>query len=270
VLRAAGEGGLTDQTLVRFLAARKWVYVDARNALANHVAWRKQNFPNGPLKESDVAESVSTGKACLQGFDVDGRPILLADVRKHFPLAVEVTRRFICYVLDEFEAMGRLNPGWDGKGIGVISLTGLTMANSDIAAGKVLFQTLQDHYPERLYRMYIFDAPMLFWGLWKIVKPFIDPDTVQKIVFVYPKKASHDEMLAQVPAQLLPKELGGTGDWRRVEDTAALARTGNMQALLYPGQVLPRATSHASLGAGPEETSTSNADSRRVLQPVAA
>eukprot|EP00955_Chlamydomonas_euryale_P074300 362000-Chlamydomonas_euryale.AAC.9 len=45
----------TQQTLVRFLAARKWVYVDARNALANHVAWRKQNFPNGPLKESDVS-----------------------------------------------------------------------------------------------------------------------------------------------------------------------------------------------------------------------
>eukprot|EP00955_Chlamydomonas_euryale_P030088 317066-Chlamydomonas_euryale.AAC.9 len=81
----------------------------------------------------------------------------------------------------------------------------------------------QDHYPERLYRMYIFDAPMLFWGLWKIVKPFIDPDTVQKIVFVYPKKASHDEMLAQVPAQVrIGACLGGRGRSTKLEHQGGL------------------------------------------------
>eukprot|EP00955_Chlamydomonas_euryale_P030087 317066-Chlamydomonas_euryale.AAC.8 len=42
----------------------------------------------------------------------------------------------------------------------------------------------------------------------------------------FPCALSSYPLLPTLTSQLLPKELGGTGDWRRVEDTAALARTG--------------------------------------------
>ena len=47
-----------------------------------------------------------------------------------------------------------------------------------------LLCTLRDHYPERLYRIYLVDAPLIARTLWTAVKPFVDPDTKTKFQFV--------------------------------------------------------------------------------------
>ena len=43
---------------------------------------------------------------------------------------------------------------------------------------------MQDHYPERLNKAFLVDAPWLFLGAFKLISPFIDPVTRKKIVFV--------------------------------------------------------------------------------------
>lgn len=30
------------------------------------------------------------------------------------------------------------------------------------------------HFPERMLAVWMLDAPTIFWGLWKIVEPFVD------------------------------------------------------------------------------------------------
>ncbi|CAB9504351.1 Phosphatidylinositol transfer protein [Seminavis robusta] len=47
-----------------------------------------------------------------------------------------------------------------------------------------LLCTLRDHYPERLYRIYLVDAPFMARTLWAALKPFVDPDTKTKFQFV--------------------------------------------------------------------------------------
>lgn len=49
---------------------------------------------------------------------------------------------------------------------------------------KDLLFGLRDHYPERLFRVYFVDAPLVFRGLWNIIKPFVDKDTKAKFQFV--------------------------------------------------------------------------------------
>jgi hypothetical protein len=53
-----------------------------------------------------------------------------------------------------------------------------------LACVREMLEVLQHHYPERMHRIYVVNAPRLFWGLWSIVKPFVDPNTKAKVQFV--------------------------------------------------------------------------------------
>ena len=65
----------------------------------------------------------------------------------------------------------------------------------------------QDHYPERLGKLYIVNAPWGFSTVFGVVKGFLDPVTVSKIHVL--GSGYQKELLAQVPAENLPSALGG-------------------------------------------------------------
>lgn len=66
----------------------------------------------------------------------------------------------------------------------------------------------QNYYPERLGKMYVINAPWGFSGVFSVVKKFLDPVTSAKIHVL--GSGYQKELLAQVPAENLPKEFGGT------------------------------------------------------------
>lgn len=49
---------------------------------------------------------------------------------------------------------------------------------------KDMLVMLKDHYPERLHRVYLVDAPVVFRFLWSLIKPFVDQGTKHKFLFV--------------------------------------------------------------------------------------
>lgn len=65
----------------------------------------------------------------------------------------------------------------------------------------------QNYYPERLGRLYLINAPWGFSTVWSVVKGWLDPVTVQKIHVL--GSGYQKELLAQVPAENLPKQFGG-------------------------------------------------------------
>lgn len=90
----------------------------------------------------------------------------------------------------------------DLKGVGITSIPsvyGYVRQASAIS---------QNYYPERLGKLYLINAPWGFSGAFNAVKGFLDPVTVEKIHILgsnYKK-----ELLAQVPAENLPEDIGGT------------------------------------------------------------
>jgi hypothetical protein len=44
---------------------------------------------------------------------------------------------------------------------------------------------LQNHYPERMHRAYVCNPPFIFRAFWTLIRPFVDPVTKQKIVFLH-------------------------------------------------------------------------------------
>ena len=66
----------------------------------------------------------------------------------------------------------------------------------------------QNYYPETMGKFYIINAPWAFSTVWSIIKPWLDPVTVAKINI--PSGDGKKELLAQIPAENLPADLGGT------------------------------------------------------------
>ena len=65
----------------------------------------------------------------------------------------------------------------------------------------------QDRYPETMGKFFIINAPWAFTAVWQVIKPWLDEVTVAKIDIL--GSSYKDKLLAQVPAENLPKEFGG-------------------------------------------------------------
>jgi CRAL/TRIO domain len=65
----------------------------------------------------------------------------------------------------------------------------------------------QNYYPERLGKLYIINAPWGFSSVFAVVKRFLDPVTVAKIHVL--GTGYQRELLSQVPAENLPRQVGG-------------------------------------------------------------
>lgn len=90
----------------------------------------------------------------------------------------------------------------DLKGVG-LSKAGSVYSYVGSASG-----ISQNHYPERLGKLYVINAPWGFSSVFGMVKRFLDPVTVNKIHVL--GSGYKEELLAQVPPENLPKQFGGT------------------------------------------------------------
>ncbi len=86
---------------------------------------------------------------------------------------------------------------------GITDLSGTT-----IAYFKTIISTMQTHYPQSLYRMFLINASFFFEAPWTIMKGFIDKDAAAKIDVI---GSDYKEKLESiVPSASLPAFLGGT------------------------------------------------------------
>lgn len=71
-------------------------------------------------------------------------------------------------------------------------------------------EVTQNYYPERLGHTYIINAPWGFGTVWNVIKGWLDPVTRDKIHIL--GSGYQQELVAQIPAENLPKSYGGTCD----------------------------------------------------------
>ena len=90
----------------------------------------------------------------------------------------------------------------DLKGVGV------TKVSAVYGYVKQASAISQDHYPERLGKLYLINAPWGFSSAFSVIKGFLDPVTVGKIHVL--GSGYEKELSAQVPRENLPKAFGGT------------------------------------------------------------
>ncbi|KAL6754405.1 CRAL-TRIO domain-containing protein [Haematococcus lacustris] len=235
------EDGLQRPALLRWLRARKWDVQLAAQCICEHAAWRRTFCgPSHRFTGTEFPVHIAQQKALTAGLDKGKHPSMIAVVDRHIhdDGDQESFKKYISFLLDAGVIHGKLlsGPDWDGKIVGILACGRMGMKNVDLSALKDIFTLLQNHYVERLHKLYFYDPPAIFMALWKVVSPFVDPVTRSKVELVYPKQAvevfSQEFDMAQLPAGVF---LGGGGPCVQLPDALAellaqqLAPQGQLQ-----------------------------------------
>ncbi|KAF2738206.1 SEC14 cytosolic factor [Polyplosphaeria fusca] len=216
-------------TMLRFLRARKFNVEQSKQMFVASEKWRKEYAKVGVeelVRTFDYKERPEIFKYYPQYYhktDKDGRPVYieqLGNVDLNAMAKITSQERMVQNLVCEYEKMAdpRL-PACSRKSGYLLETSCSIMDLKGVGIGKatsvygylgVVSGISQNYYPERLGKMYVINAPWGFAGVFSVVKRFLDPVTVNKIHIL--GSGYEKELLAQVPAENLPKQFGGTCD----------------------------------------------------------
>uniref|UniRef100_A0A7S1VHQ1 CRAL-TRIO domain-containing protein n=1 Tax=Grammatophora oceanica TaxID=210454 RepID=A0A7S1VHQ1_9STRA len=106
-----------------------------------------------------------------------------------------------------------IEPGDDAKSVYIIDLEGIRM--TDFVGETVDFVKKGSaftgaHYPERAGYVFVINVPSWFKMIWNVVKPMVDPVTLEKIYILRGKNEIREYMTERIPLENIPPEYGGT------------------------------------------------------------
>jgi len=215
----------SDELLLRFLKARKFNVDKAKLMFSEYLTWR-QTFGVDDIVNNLVFPEYEKCQELYPRFyhktDKQGRAVYF-EVMSHINSklldgTITTTDRFVQYYVREYEKTTRyrfaalsLKAGTNvDKSCSILDLKNVPLMQFNNIR-KVLGQVThiaQNYYPETLGRMFIINAPLLFQGVWGMVKGMLDEATVAKISIL--GSSYQKELLEAIDAENLPSDYGGT------------------------------------------------------------
>lgn len=191
---------MTRECLLRYLRASTWNLATAEKRIENTLVWRREYGV-----ESHTADYISieneTGKQLIIGWDIEGRPCQY--MRPSKQNTVRGTERQIQHLVFMLErSIDMMPPGQETLALLINFAETKSGQGATLTQGKQTLNILQNHYPERLGRALVTNVPFMIWGFFKLITPFIDPLTREKIRF-------NEDMGLHVPRTQLLKESAG-------------------------------------------------------------
>ncbi|KAJ5894321.1 hypothetical protein N7495_006012 [Penicillium taxi] len=194
---------LTRECLLRYLRATKWHVSEAQDRLLHTLTWRRE-YGIEKLTPDYISIENETGKQVILGYDIHGRPCLYLIPSKQNTEKSERQIQHLVFMLER--VIDLMGPGQETLALIVNFNETKSGQNATIGQAKQTVSILQNHYPERLGRSLIINVPFLIWGFFKIITPFIDPTTRQKLKF-------NEDLAKHVPPSQLLKSSGGEVDF---------------------------------------------------------
>jgi hypothetical protein len=195
-------------TVPRYMRAAKWKMDDAKKRIKGTLEWRKEFKPD-LIKPEDIRIESETGKIILNGFDVDGRPIIYMNPSKENSTVTERQLKHLVFILERAKDMQPL--GVESIVI-LIDYRGTTLrTNPSISIARKVLVILQNHYVETLGRGLVVYLPAILNFFYKGISPFLDPVTRDKIRFnptlteLIPKSQLHSDFGGDYPYEFEPK-----------------------------------------------------------------
>merc|ERR1711939_105545 len=195
---------LTSEQCQRFLRAVKWDLAAAFSRAEETMTWRRE-FEVRKLNEnpSIIDEEAQTGKEVLLGWDIQKRPCLYMYPWRQNTKTSDRQIQFVVWCLER--ALDLMPPNVENLCLLIDFGTGAKGSSQPTSLGqaKKFLEIVQTYYGERLGRAVCINVPMLFWGFYRLVGPFVDPVTKDKIRF------NPDVRTLVPPGQLDKEDFGG-------------------------------------------------------------
>ncbi|KAI9883496.1 MAG: hypothetical protein M1823_004742 [Watsoniomyces obsoletus] len=194
---------LTRECLLRYLRAVKWNMIEAPKRLMATLVWRREY---GVLERTadDLSVENETGKEVVLGYDNNTRPCLYMRPSKQNTQRSERQIQHLVFMLER--TIDLMVPGQDTMVILIDFKDSSNTSNPSVAQGRQALTILQGHYPERLGRALITNVPWFVWTFFKLISPFIDPLTREKMKF-------NENLRDFVPPAQLWSTMGGDVDF---------------------------------------------------------
>lgn len=213
-----------DHDILRFCRARKFELPKIQIMLQNFINWRLQEGVDDIIDTYEYPERAAVQEVYPHGYhgvDKLGRPVYyerfgVLDVTRLFQVTTEP--RIIRHYMQEYEILMKLKfPACSAvKGERVVQgLTIFDMTHGSISTAnkqtyglcKMAAQVGSDYYPEIMGNLFVVNAPMLFSGIWAVVKGFLDEKTRGKIKII--GGTFLPTLEEYIPIANIPQFLGG-------------------------------------------------------------
>ncbi|KAL7922498.1 CRAL-TRIO domain-containing protein [Trichoderma austrokoningii] len=186
---------LTRDCLLRYLRATKWSVDDAAKRLLATLAWRRE-YGIDDFSPEHISPEQETGKQIILGFDRQGRPCQYLNPGRQNTDSSPRQIQHLFYMVERVVDM--MPPGVEMLSLMINFKPSKQRQNTSVpvSTAREVLHILQNHYPERLGKALIINVPWLVNGFFKIITPFIDPVTREKLKF-------NEDMKQYVPAEQL-------------------------------------------------------------------
>ncbi|KAK4142479.1 CRAL-TRIO domain-containing protein [Dichotomopilus funicola] len=189
---------LTRDCLLRYLRATKWDEPSASKRLLETLAWRHTYGVNA-LTPEQISPENETGKQIILGFDKEARVChYLSPGRQN----TEASPRQVQHLVFMLERVIDLMPaGQETLALLINFQSSKSRSNTapNLSMAREVLNILQHHYPERLGKALIINMPWIVTGFFRLITPFIDPNTREKLKF-------NEDMAKYVPVEQMWSE----------------------------------------------------------------
>ncbi|GAA5821281.1 hypothetical protein JCM11251_004551 [Rhodosporidiobolus azoricus] len=175
------------QAFLRCLRAVKWDYAAGVRRAEETLVWRRE-FKVEEMQESDISREGETGKELVMGFDVNCRPVLYMHPNRQNTQTGPDQIAFVVWCLERtLDLLPPTDPAVEMLCLCIDFGANDKNAKSQpttLGQARKVLEILQTYYCERLGKAVCVNIPQIFFAFYKLVGPFVDPVTKEKIRFL--------------------------------------------------------------------------------------
>eukprot|EP01100_Stratorugosa_tubuloviscum_P007104 TRINITY_DN298_c0_g1_i1.p1 TRINITY_DN298_c0_g1~~TRINITY_DN298_c0_g1_i1.p1 ORF type:complete len:267 (+),score=106.48 TRINITY_DN298_c0_g1_i1:49-801(+) len=215
--------------LTRFLKSKKGNIQQANTAILNYFNWRNGFLSNLPVE--DIRYEIEKRKAYFFFCDKNNVPTIIVHSGRHSPSSpdynIERTLNFAIYIIINGLDLARMLVPNVQKFNLILDYTDFGLSHFDNPLTKRATDLLETYLQDSVGSIFLINYPWLLYGLWKIVSPWLDSETRERV-----KWCNLNELQAFFDADKLPRSFGGTNDWVATDSSVGLENYPNFNSVL--------------------------------------